>query len=475
MKTSCRGIRDLTSAYDKMVKLFMPESVAIVGASRKPGKIGYVILQNLLESGYKGRIYPVNPHADEILGVKCYPSLKELPEAPDVVIVAVPADKTISVAEEAGEKGAKFLVVITSGFSEVGNVELEKKLVETARKYGMRILGPNIFGIAYAPANLNATFGPPELLPGKIGFITQSGALGIALMGWTVTMGIGLSTIVSIGNMSDLDAIEISEFLAEDPNTAVITIYLEGLKEGRGKEFLEKMSMITKKKPVVIIKAGRSRRGQRAVASHTGSLAGADVVYDAAFRRAGVIRVDTIEELFDVARALAYSPPPLNDKLLIITNGGGAGVMATDATEKYGVELLEVPEDLKERFRKHMPWFGSPHNPVDITGQATDVEYSGSLMEALQDDRVGGVIILVCQTAVLDFKKLAEAILKVVKDAKEKGFSKPVLVSMIGGKEAMDAMMMLEKNHIPTFSIPERAVYAYSQLVKYYFKIRKGR
>ncbi|MEM4889634.1 MAG: CoA-binding protein, partial [Thermosphaera sp.] len=213
-----------------MVKaLFEPKSIAVVGASRSPGKIGHVVLKNILYYGYSGKIYPVNPNADEILGLKAYPSISSIPDEVDVAVITVPAQEVLPIIEECGRKGVKVAVVITAGFSEVGNVEMEEKMVETARKYGMRILGPNIFGYAYTPLNINATFGPLELSRGNIAFITQSGALGIALMGWTIMNEIGLSALVSIGNMSDLDVIELSEYLAEDPNTRVITIYLEGL------------------------------------------------------------------------------------------------------------------------------------------------------------------------------------------------------------------------------------------------------
>ena len=447
--------------------LFSPSSIAVIGASRKPGKIGHAIVKNLLDYGFKGKIYPVNPTADEILGLKAYKSVLEIPDKVDMVVVSIPAQKVIPAIEEAGKKGAKVAVVITSGFSEVGNVELERKMVETAHKYGMRILGPNIFGVAYTPADMNATFGPKDILKGGIAFITQSGALGIALMGWTLLEEIGLSAIVSMGNMADLDVVEVSQFLAEDPNTKVITIYLEGLKEGTGKTFVKLMKEVTKKKPVIVLKAGRSERGAAAAASHTGSLAGADIIYDVAFRQSGILRAITIEEMFDWARAFALQPLPKGENAVIITNGGGAGVMATDACADYGVNLYVPPEDLKAEFKKCMPWFGSPKNPVDLTGMAVEDNYYKALKVAYNDDRVHSVIVLYCRTAILDPMNLAKVILQAYKEAKEEGKEKPTVVSMIGGTDVYEAMRHLNREGIPAYPIPERAVASLGALYKY--------
>lgn len=456
--------------------LFKPKSIAVIGASTKPGKIGYEIVRNLLEYGFEGKIYPVNPKAKEILGLKAYPNIKDIPGEVDMAVISIPADKVLDVVKDCGEKGVKVLVVITSGFSEVGNEELEEKLVETARKYGMRVLGPNIFGIVYTPNKMNATFGPKDILPGGIAFITQSGALGIALMGWTILEEIGLSAVVSMGNMADIDVMEVSEYLADDPNTKVITIYLEGLKPGSGRRFLEIMKKVSEKKPVIVVKSGRSERGAAAAASHTGSLAGADKVYDAAMKQTGILRALNIEEMFDWARAFALLPLPKGENAVIITNGGGAGVMATDAAADYGVKLMDPPEDLKEKFRKHMPWFGSPKNPVDLTGMATPKEYYGAVKEALYDPRVHSIIVLYCRTAVCDPMELANAIIKARDEARKDGIEKPIVVSMIGGEDVYQAMKHLNRNSIPAYPIPERAVSALGALLRYarYLGVVKG-
>ncbi|MEM4624019.1 MAG: CoA-binding protein [Thermosphaera sp.] len=448
-----------------MVKaLFEPKSIAVVGASRSPGKIGHVVLKNILYYGYSGKIYPVNPNADEILGLKAYPSISSIPDEVDVAVITVPAQEVPPIIEECGRKGVKVAVVITAGFSEVGNVEMEEKMVETARKYGMRILGPNIFGYAYTPLNINATFGPLELSRGNIAFITQSGALGIALMGWTIMNEIGLSALVSIGNISDLDVIELSEYLAEDPNTRVITIYLEGLKPGYGREFVERVSKVTRKKPVIVIKAGRTQRGASAAASHTGSLAGSDSLYEAAFKQAGIIRTYTVEDMFDVARAFALQPLPRGDRTLIITNGGGVGVLATDAAELNNVRLIDPSPSLKEKLKASMPWFGSPKNPVDLTGQANADNYLQALRTALESDEVDNIVLLYCRTAILDPRELAKAIIQFYK---ESGASKPIVAGFVGGEDTYEAIRLLNRNGIPAYAAPERAVYALSRMIWY--------
>ena len=445
--------------------LFKPKSVAVVGASRKPGKIGYTILRNIVEYGFKGKIYPINPKATEILGLKAYPSVKAVPDDIDMAVIAIPASKVLDVAKECGEKGVKVLVVITSGFAEVGNVEAEKKLVEIAHEHGMRVIGPNIFGVAYAPAKLNATFGPKELSEGSIAFITQSGALGIALMGWTVMEKIGLSALVSIGNMADLDVAEISEYLADDENTRVITIYLEGLKPGTGQRFMEIMKRVAVKKPIIVIKAGRGKRGAVAAASHTGALAGMDQVYTAAFKQTGILRARTVEEMFDWARAFADQPIPRGEKTIIITNGGGVGVLATDAAEEYGVPLVTPSEELKQKFRETMPWFGSPRNPVDLTGQAVVDNYVKALNIAFDHPDIDNIIVLYCRTAILEPIDLAKAIVELVRERGEQ--SKPLLVGMVGGRDVYEAMQYLNEHKIPAYPSPERAVSSLAAMLRY--------
>lgn len=444
--------------------LLEPRSIAVIGASRTPGKIGYVILRNITGYGYMGKVYPINPHADEILGFKAYPSVLDVPDEVDVVIIAIPAQEVPKAIEECGKKGVKVAVVITSGFSEVGNVDLEERIVKIAEEYGVRILGPNIFGYAYTPSSINATFGPLEIERGNIALISQSGALGIALMGWTIMNEIGLSALFSVGNMADIDVAELSELLADDPNTRVISIYLEGIKPGRGREFTLKMAEVTAKKPVVVIKAGRTSRGMKAVASHTGSLAGSDLLYDVAFKQAGVIRAFTVEEMFDIARAFAQQPLPSGENTVIITNGGGVGVLATDAAELTGVKLVEPSSQLVDAFRQTMPWFGSPKNPVDLTGQAGVENYIKALKVAVESPEIDNIVILYCRTAVLDPRELAKVIVEFYKENK---VDKTTVASFVGGEDTYEAMRYFNRHNIPSYPSPERAINALSKMIWY--------
>ncbi len=289
-----------------LYRLFNPRGIAVVGASRRPWKIGHIILRNILEGGYRGRVYPVNPHADRILGLRAYPRVSSIPGEVDVAIVAVPAAKVLEVAEDAVSAGVGFLAVIASGFREAGHPELERELVSVARRGGARVLGPNIAGYVYTPARLNATFGPPRVLRGNIAFISQSGAFAISLMGATVTEAMGVSAIVSVGNKADIADDELLDFFRVDPHTRVVLLYVEWLRDGR--RFLDAASKTVLEKPVIVIKAGRTSAGARAAATHTGRLAGSYRVYTDAFRQAGILVARSMEEAFDAAKALAWNP-----------------------------------------------------------------------------------------------------------------------------------------------------------------------
>ena len=447
--------------------LFKPKSIAVIGASGKPGKIGYAILKNLIEYGYEGKIYAVNVKGGEIeisgRKFQVYKSILDVPDEIDMAVIVVPAKFVPQVVEECGKKGVKVLPIISSGFGELGpeGKKVEEQLVETAHKYGMRILGPNIFGVVYTPTKINATFGPRDVLPGKLALISQSGALGIALMGWTILEKVGLSALVSIGNKSDIDDADLLEYFKDDENTGAILIYMEGVKDGR--KFMEAAKEVSKKKPVIVIKAGRSERGAKAAASHTGSLAGADAIYTAAFKQSGVLRALTIGEAFDWARTLSNLPEPQGENVVILTNGGGIGVMATDAAEEEGLKLYDNLEELKV-FANHMPPFGSYKNPVDLTGMAGAQAYEGAVRDALAHPEMHAIAVLYCQTAVLDPRDLARII---IEEYDKSGRKKPLVVAIVGGIEAKEAIDILNENGIPAYPEPERAIKSLAALYRW--------
>ncbi len=443
--------------------LFKPKSIAVVGASRHPGKIGYEILNNLLGYGYKGKIYPVNPKADEILGLKVYPSISAIPDEIDMVVVVVPAKYVPDVIEEAGKKGAKVAVVITSGFKEIGRADLEEEIVRRARKYGMRILGPNIFGMVYTPARLNASFGPKDVIPGQVAFITQSGALGIALMGMTIVERIGVSSIISIGNKADIDDADLLEYLSDDPTTKVILIYLEGVSDGR--KFMETAQRVTLKKPVIVVKAGRTEAGAKAVASHTGSLAGNVAIYSTLFKQTGILQARNVEEAFDWARAFSNLPEYKGGSLVLITNGGGAGVLSTDTLAENGVKLSPPPKSLVDALKPKLPGFAAFGNPIDVTGMIDNEGFVNAIMEAVRNDEVGAVMGIYCQTAVTDPMVIASLLVREIKAMG--GLPKPLVLTLIGGEESYWAVAKLNSAGIPTYPMPERAASTMAAIINY--------
>ncbi len=427
--------------------LFQPRSVAVIGASGTPGKIGYSLMNNIVSCGYQGEIYPINPKGGEILGHQVYRSIEEVPGEVDVALVSVPAPLVKDVVAACARKGVKFLPIITSGFSEVGNLQEERELVAMARDAGMRIIGPNIFGIYTAAVSLNATFGPRDVTPGNVAIITQSGALGIAMIGKSAVEHVGLSTIVSVGNKSDVDEADLLEYLMEDDHTRAILIYMEGVHHGP--RLLESLKRVTRVKPVVVIKSGRSRRGAMAAASHTGSLAGSDEVFDAVMRQAGVLRADSIQDAFDWCKFLGSSPMPQGRNAVIVTNGGGVGVMATDACERFGVKLYDDTERLHEIFGPMTPSFGSTKNPVDITGQAGSEDYAKALRAAAEAPEIHSALALYCETAVFDIEAMEDMIEQTHRVFLEQG--KPVLFALLGGRRVEDCITSLKAKGVPVF------------------------
>jgi len=409
--------------------LFEPRAVAVIGASHSPEKIGSRILDNIIQGGYKGKIYPINPKGGEIHGLPAYPSLAELPEPVDLACLAIPAKFTIPAVEECGKHGARNLAIITSGFSEVGNLEDERKILKIAHQNGMRILGPNIFGLYSAAVSLNATFGPRDITAGHVAIVTQSGALGIAMIGKTKVENIGLSSIISVGNKSDLDEADLLEYLIGDQRTRVILMYIEGIKHGA--RLVEILKRATRLKPIIVIKSGRSKRGAMAAASHTGSLAGADEIFSDIMEQCGVNRAESIQEALNWAKYLSISVAPKGENSVIVTNGGGIGVMAADACEKYNVKLYDDLAALEQIFCAEVPEFGSLKNPVDLTGQATLQIYEKSLNAAISRPEIDSIICLGCETAVLDVENLSTIVGRVSDLCADQ---KPIVFSFFGGE-----------------------------------------
>ena len=427
--------------------LFEPRSVAIIGASHKKEKIGYKITENIIVGGYTGNIYLVNPKGGEILGLPVHTKVEDIPDEIDMAIIAVPGEYVFDTVKSCATKGVKILPIISSGFSEVGNTKEEMDIVSFARNHGMRVLGPNIFGIYSASASLNAAFGPGNILKGGVAIITQSGALGGAMIGKTAVENIGLSTIVSVGNKSDIDEADLLEYLMESDQTKIILMYIEGVKEGE--KLVKVLKEATRKKPVIVIKSGRSRRGAMAAASHTGSLAGADEIFDAIMKQCGVLRAENLEEAFNWCKFLAGTSLPHGKNAVIITNGGGLGVLATDACEKYHVTLYDDLEILKKIFSPVTPGFGSTKNPVDLTGQASAEHYRKALRAAFDNENIHAVIALYCETAIFDLDALSTVLRESYTLYKGK---KPVIFSLLGGAKIEEILDSLIKEGIPVYS-----------------------
>lgn len=451
-----REVQDIRS-------LFQPAAIAIIGVSHDPAKLGYKILQNVVAGGYRGEIYPVNPRGGEILGLPVMRSLEEIATPIDVACTCVPKERVQDVVAACGARGVKFNLVISSGFSEVGNQEGERELLRIAASHGMRLLGPNIFGIYSAAANLDLTFGPGGMPAGNVAIITQSGALGLAMIGMAAVENIGISAMVSVGNKADIDEADLLSYLRDDPLTQSILLYIEGVRAGR--PLIEALQATTRKKPVVVIKAGRSKRGAAAAASHTGSLAGADDVFAAIMRQCGVLRADGIADGFNLCKTLSGSGRPRGHNGVIITNGGGIGVLATDACEQHDIGLLDDGDILRATFQAVTPPFGSTKNPIDLTGQATADHYRRALQAALANDQIHAVVAIYGETAVCD----AESIRIMIKEtaAAYSAAGKPIVFTAFGGHAIGAILQSLTRERIPVFANVADAVYCLGALYTY--------
>jgi len=435
---------------------FNPKSIAVIGASRTPGKIGHAIVTNIMDSGFKGNIYPINPKETEIEGLKCFPTVKQVAPAPEMAIVSVPAKFSLQVAEECGEAGVKYLVVITAGFKEIGSegLQREKKLVEICRRYGMRMLGPNCVGVIDTHTPVNASFAKGFPLKGKIAFISQSGAMLIAILDWSLTNGIGFSSFISLGNKGDLNESDFIVAAADDPNTKVVLCYIEDV--ANGEEFLEAARNASQKKPIVILKSGTSQAGAQAASSHTGALAGSDTAYDIAFRQSGVLRAKDMQELFDLAICFANMPLPKGERVALVTNSGGPAILATDEIERSGMQMARFSKQTIEKLRQGLPAEANIYNPVDVLGDANAERYRLALEQVLKDENSDAVILLLSPTATTE----PEATANLALEMHEKFPDKPLLAVYMGGKALRQGQKTLQDKGIPTFIFPEPAVKA---------------
>ena len=446
------------SKFKVLDALLRPKSIAVVGASATPGKLGAVVLANIIANGYAGKVFPVNPSHPEIQGLKAYPSVLDIPEKIDAAVLAVPAALCPQVAEECGRKGVQGLIVIASGFREIGRADLEEELLRVAARYGTRILGPNIVGIMSNSDKLNASFSPFLPYPGRSSLVSQSGALIVAVEAATHVRRVGFDKMISIGNMSDVDFVDCVEWLDADPHTACIALYIEGLKNGR--RFIAAARRA--RKPIVALKSGVSAQGGAAAASHTGSLAGSAKVYEAAFTQAGVVQARDLDSLFERTLSLSLQPPMTGPHLCILSNGGGVGVLAADAAERLGIPLEFAPSDLQTELRQAMPEFASAKNPVDLSGMAGPEMYDRTVRAALAHPWVHGLVVLYCENSLTVPVDIAWSIHGAIQDSGVHG--KPVTVAFIGGERSAECLKLFMARGVPAFETPDKAVNAMAAL-----------
>ncbi|CAM5613334.1 CoA-binding protein [Streptomyces xanthochromogenes] len=424
-----------------MRRLMQPRSVAVIGASNEPGKIGHSVMRNLVDGGYSGEIHPVNPRAHDIQGRKAYKSVTDVPGEVDVAVFAIPAAFVAAALDEVGRKGIPNAVLIPSGFAETGEQALQDEIVAIAERHGVRLLGPNIYGYYSTWHDLCATFCTPYDVKGPVALTSQSGGIGMAILGFARSTRTGVSAIVGLGNKSDLDEDDLLTWFAEDPNTRCVAMHLEDLKDGRA--FVEAARATVPKKPIVVLKAGRTSAGARAAGSHTGALAGDDAVYDDILRQAGVIRAPGLNEMLEYARALPVLPTPRGDNVVIITGAGGSGVLLSDAIVDNGLQLMTIPPDLDAAFKAFIPPFGASGNPIDITGGEPPATYEATIRLGMEDPRIHALVLGYWHTVVTPPMVFAELTARVVEEFRARGVEKPVVASLTGDTEVEEACAYL--------------------------------
>jgi len=431
-------------------RIMKPDAVAVIGASAEDGKIGNSVMKNLINGGYQGQIYPIHPKAEEILGRKAYRSVKDVPGTIDVAVFAIPAKFVAQALVEVGEKEIPGAVLIPSGFAETGNVEGQKEIQEIGRKYNVRLMGPNIYGFYYTWKNLCATFCTAYDYKGHAALSSQSGGIGMAIIGFSRSAKMGVSAIVGLGNKSDLDEDDLLTFFEQDDNTHIIAMHCEDLKDGRS--FADVAKRVSKKKPVVMLKAGRTALGARAASSHTGALAGNDKIYDDVLRQSGVIRAKSLRDMLDFARGVQVLPTPKGENVVIITGAGGSGVLLSDACVDNGLSLMRMPPDLDQAFRKFIPPFGAAGNPVDITGGEPPTTYKNTIRLGLEDPRIHSLILGYWHTIITPPMVFANLVAEVVEEMKAKGITKPIVASLAGDVQVEEASEYLYDHGIPAYA-----------------------
>jgi acetyltransferase len=458
--------------------IFSPNSVAVVGASTSPGKVGHDIFVNILKGGFQGTLYPVNPKAKSIASVRAYATIADLPEPPDLAMIILPPQLAFKAVQDAIAKGTKGIVIVSAGFKEVGEegLEIENKIVDLCRHANVRLVGPNCLGVINPAENvsLNASFSARMPKPGNVSFMSQSGALCTAVLDFAGAREFGFSKFISIGNKADVDEVDLLRYFHDDPYTEVIMIYVEELQ--RGQAFIEAAKQITggdiNPKPILVIKSGRTSAGAEAAASHTGSLAGSEAVYDAIFAQSGIIRVDSIDELFDFATAFAYKNEnalgklrrkvPLGNKVAIVTNAGGPGIVATDMTVTSGLELAQFSEETVASLKNHLPATANFHNPVDVIGDAAQDRYENALAAVIRDDDVDGALVILTPQSMTNAIGTAEAIVRIARRS-----HKPILCCFMGIIDVSSGVQYLQENGVPVYRFPENAAKAMGSLYRY--------
>ncbi len=447
--------------------LFKPASIAVIGASASPNKVGYAVLNNLINGGFKGSIIPINPKATEILNVACYKNVKDYGKPVDMSVIAVPTHFVKEAVRDSISAGVKSIVLITAGFKEVDQEgdTLEKEIAEICRSSGIRLLGPNCLGIINTYHNMNATFAQQMPKTGIISVISQSGAICAAILDWAASRGLGLAKLISIGNKADISEIDLMDALGEDEETGVIVGYLESIIDG--KQFIRTAERVTSKKPVIILKAGTTSSGLKAASSHTGSLAGADVAYGAAFRRSGVIRAESFEQMFDIAKALAMQPLPKGPSVAIVTNAGGPGIICADAVENAGMSVAQLDHQSATALKKKLPEAASIGNPIDVLGDADPERYKTAIQTALESDSVDAVVTLLTPQTMTNALGTARVIVECANHIK------PLLVCFMGGQNILLGREELVSRNLPEYTSPERMVSALRAM--YDYKLWRGR